>query len=515
MKDLLKNNMPETNTIEKGKDIYSFGFDKNLNRIIPNASTGVVYDTIENSLNLGSMLSGGNLSLKTLSIGGLVKQVAQGDDINAAIDSVNKEGGGTVQLLGKTYLYNSDIELKSNVVLAGAGKDVTVIDFRGQGFAVICKGSASNIIKNVGVQNLTIQNSNRGAGLDFDFTDFIKVENVRLFSNDNHGIRFDRCQSYQLFNVLSDSNSTNGFNWIGSSTRTNSEFILYNCVARSNSGIGFSLTSSTSGATIKNFSFIGCIADSNTGDGFDFSASGVTDNWDGNLMGCISISNSGIGYDISADVSNIVFVSCRSKSNTGDGFENDGLDISLIGCGSTSQTVNLDINARTCIVGGDFENDTLVTPADSGQISLLSTIPHIAQANLGNSAHTRTNYDRMKNTSGDTIRAGDVVIIKASTGFGEQVDRTTIQGNDKVWGINIAACTNNSICDIQTHGGYSVANVNNIYSSIAVGDLLGTFTESGYLREAVAGDQVIAMSLEAPTLSTASIGILIMSPRLI
>ena len=100
---------------QSSSDIYDLGFDRGLNREIPDNSTGVVYDTIENATNAASVLSGGNLNLKTLTIGGLTRQVAPGDDIQAAIDAVNREGGGTVQLLAKTYNPTFDINLKSNV----------------------------------------------------------------------------------------------------------------------------------------------------------------------------------------------------------------------------------------------------------------------------------------------------------------------------------------------------------------------------------------------------------------
>lgn len=120
--------------------IYDYGFDNNLNKKIADNSSGVVYDTVDNALNTGSMLQGGNLTLKTLSIGGLVRQVAPGDDIQAAIDAVNREGGGTVQLLAKTYTINDDINMRSNVSLVGQGIGVTIINFVGN-FSIITDGS--------------------------------------------------------------------------------------------------------------------------------------------------------------------------------------------------------------------------------------------------------------------------------------------------------------------------------------------------------------------------------------
>lgn len=111
-------------------EISDYGFDKLLNKPIDNASTGVVYDSVDQQ-NTGSIVQGGNLTLKTLSIGGLVRQVAPGDDINAAIDAVSREGGGTVQLLAKTYTITSNILMRSEVALVGAGVGITIIECAG------------------------------------------------------------------------------------------------------------------------------------------------------------------------------------------------------------------------------------------------------------------------------------------------------------------------------------------------------------------------------------------------
>lgn len=50
-------------------DIFSYGFDKSLNREIPSGNNPTVYDTVENAINTGSILVG-NLSAARLNIGG-------------------------------------------------------------------------------------------------------------------------------------------------------------------------------------------------------------------------------------------------------------------------------------------------------------------------------------------------------------------------------------------------------------------------------------------------------------
>ena len=128
------------------KTIYDFGFDRLLNKIVNSVSTGLVYDPIGSSLNVAQVLSGGQLTLKSLSIGGLIKQVAPGDDIQAAIDAVNRDGGGVVQFLAKTYRINSPINLRANVSLIGAGIGSTIIDLSAiSGSKLIFNGIARTI----------------------------------------------------------------------------------------------------------------------------------------------------------------------------------------------------------------------------------------------------------------------------------------------------------------------------------------------------------------------------------
>ena len=283
-------------------NLQDFGFDKLLNKPIDSNSTGVVYDTVDNALNTGSILQGGNLTLKTLSIGGLVRQVAPGDDIQAAIDAVNREGGGTVQLLAKTYTLTANINMKSNVVLMGVGRDVTILEFNGSSLGVLVTGtSQGTYISNFSIKNLTLQNSNNIAGLDISFASFFNLENIKVSSCDQKGLRITGCLDYNLFNVISTTNTGNGFEIIGDATDGNYRFILYQCYALLNTGKGFLFTNSASSA-LKFFSMINCTAESNDGVGIDFNSSIAASTLLGKFMACTSSNNNNVGIKGSSNI---------------------------------------------------------------------------------------------------------------------------------------------------------------------------------------------------------------------
>src|SRR3990167_9224356 len=65
-----------------------------------------------------------------------IKTVVAGGNIQDAIDTLNAEGGGEVRLSAGTHFATSDIDVKSNVTLVGAGVGVTIIDFNGGAFGV-------------------------------------------------------------------------------------------------------------------------------------------------------------------------------------------------------------------------------------------------------------------------------------------------------------------------------------------------------------------------------------------
>ena len=363
-------------------DVFDYNFNKLLNKPIDDASTGVVYDTVENALNTGSIVQGGNLTLKTLSIGSLVRQVAPGDDINAAIDAVSREGGGTVQLLAKTYIITSSIRMKSKVSLVGAGVGVTILEMAGayelraepsENFytggsitsvtsQVNVTGSGTNWLGNVTAgQQIFLNNrwhviaavtGNTTLILAEEYTGptisagtayriITPIQNILLrgFTIQNstaNNIFMNGCRGVVMIAVLSN-NSTGGQNvyianssvlgldGVISGSSTNAGFLFENCGL-----IGCEDSPATASAngyvldTCKDGNFISCIAEGNTADGI-------------NVTGCSAIyfniiasQNGGQGIEFVSGNSECWVHDSSIKNNTSDGIKLTGTSNSMI-----------------------------------------------------------------------------------------------------------------------------------------------------------------------------------------
>jgi len=126
-----------------------------------------------------------------------------------------------------------------------------------------------------------------------------------------------------------------------------------------------------------------------------------------------------------------------------------------------------------------------------------------------------SDFRQMKNTSGGSLAAGDLVVWKA-VAAGNEVTTTTTLGDDKVYGMAVATITNNSLGYIQTLGKTTLLKVDGT-TDIAVGDPLTAFTTAGIACKASAGDMVFAYALEAYTANDSAgvIDALLITPRLI
>lgn len=497
-------------------DIYSLGFDKSLNRDIQNTSSSVVYNSIDDGVNTGQIPSGGNLNLKTLNIGGLVRQVAPGDDIQAAIDAVSREGGGTVQFLAKTYSLSNILTCKDGVSLKGAGRDLTILDFFNGSFGIDCKGSSSSILQNWSISDMTIQNSGASAGLDIDFADYWTLQNIRVSSCANGGIKIDHSQDFFIQNIRSDSNGSYGLFLTSSNVtgkRNTTNFSINLCLTDSNTTHGMFIQHDSSGSTsVRRFFIFGCISNSNGGAGFYFEPTGSSGtNWRGRLASCNSFSNTGIGFDVNSSLmSDLVFVACKSDNNGDDGFEVDSKDILLVGCDSESNSgLDYDINHQEVVLSGCKSTDGVDLSSTEIDINEASAFGTLRGTNITNRELTWC-----KNNSGQTLRGGNVVILDSTT-TGEDITTTTTNGDNKVLGVVQGGGAAGSVFPVVTRGKVITLYANNGTSSISVGDWLSTYSHAYYAKKAVAGDTVFAMALSTPTTSTASISALLVSPRLI
>ena len=198
----------------------------------------------------------------------------------------------------------------------------------------------------------------------------------------------------------------------------------------------------------------------------------------------------------------------------------------------TSTGITISTGAESVVISGNHieSADTGINVANSGidETVISGNTFEFCTTNLtdsGTGTNTTGNtglpptlekhHVRVKNTSGATINAGNLVVWKA-VAAGDEVTTTTTAGDDKVYGVASAAITNNSYGLVQVAGKTTLLTVNGT-TDIAIGDQLTSFTAAGIAAKAAAGDMVIAYALEAYTTddSLGVIDALIVSPRLI
>lgn len=205
----------------------------------------------------------------------------------------------------------------------------------------------------------------------------------------------------------------------------------------------------------------------------------------------------------------------------------------LIGAG-TSNTVGIHIGSGiddSCVTGNTIRNvltgvniaasscdRTLVSnnafSAVTTPVTDLGTASTIT-CNTGVDANITKEVRKMKNTSGATINAGNVVILKAAAN-GDEITTTTSAGDSKVFGVATAAISDTAYGNVQVIGKTTILTVNGT-TDIAIGDYLSCYTSAGIAQKASAGHMVFAMALEAYTADDSSgvIDALILNPRLI
>ncbi|MCH7536147.1 MAG: right-handed parallel beta-helix repeat-containing protein [Bacteroidetes bacterium] len=428
--------------------------------------------------------------------------VNPGENIQNAIETLRAEdNGGTIFLRAGTHLVEYEITGISKVNMVGAGRDSTILEFNSGATGLSYVGTSSAILENFILADFTLQNSNNAAGIDIDFSDFFRIENVRITSCDQVGIRILRSRNFTITNVLSDNNTGNGFVLTGDGTRSQSVFSLLNCRSGSNA-IGYVI----SGSNQFIFSFVGCVADNNSGDGFDF-GTGTTSI--ATVTGGRSDTNGGIGYDINN--LDITFQGCIADSNTGDGFEVSQLNVRLIGTKASGNGTEYDINTSTIMMGCGIPFGLSTVPSD--ELSETDTQNSKIWGTFGGNTRTEKLSYRMLNSSGGELVLGDVVTFNAAAD-GDEITTTTTQGDDLVFGMILATTANGSYGPVLGIG-YTVRLIVDGTTDIAIGDYLGTFTTAKIAMKAAAGDMAFAIALEAYTTddSAGIINALLVTPR--
>lgn len=253
----------------------------------------------------------------------------------------------------------------------------------------------------------------------------------------------------------------------------------------------------------------------NIGAGAGIYIDGGTTDWlvTGNRVN-ISTTNAssyGVYIDATRGVFSSNYVTNGSLSRIGVSVAGTRDNININGNTIYNFATGIEIQASTSdactIVGNDLSGNT--TPiADSGTATTI-------KSNTGVSPLFEKEFMYMKNTSGSTINAGNLVVYK-SVAAGNEVTTSTTGGDNKVFGVASAAISNNASGYIQTLGKTTILTADGT-TDIAVGDFLTHFTTAGIAKKAAAADTAIAIALEAFTTdaSTGVLDALIIKPRLI
>ena len=211
----------------------------------------------------------------------------------------------------------------------------------------------------------------------------------------------------------------------------------------------------------------------------------------------------------------IDFASCNNGSfsitgnsinSSGQSADNTYYGISIVGSSNFTVTGNsifgkssanqiksgifVDATSQSAIVTGNS-----IINAKTSAITNNST-KSIVKDNQGGSSVEDTNIKWMKNTSGGTIAAGALVVLK-SVAAGNEITVSTTAGDPNLYGMNIASLTDTSWGYVQTLGKTTLLKVNGT-AAIGIGDWItqkaGT---AGIGVKAVTGNTVIAKALEA------------------
>jgi len=434
--------------------------------------------------------------------------VNPGENIQKAIDAVEKDGDGVVSLVTGTHSVDYNITLPQGLTLKGAGSQgATIIDFSNGAYSIKIQGIVGNNVLNCSIQDLLIKRSTADAAIDLQYAQQVRVINVVISSCTKDGFRIRNSGAIDCERILVDS-CRDGIIINGSSSDDVFAVRFYSCTSQNNSQNGFYVN--TGGAdAVQNIWFFGCRAGDNTKTGFAFAGGAELNS---GLINCEAVDNSIHGFSLAAE--DISVIGCNAKNNTQVGFLNNDSDNRIIGCSSEGSGIR-DYHIALQSNAGQLIGNNTRPGATQDPSTELSDPDSYSNIDLGENGTwtTQKTVLRMKNNSGGERSEGETAVWDTSTS-GNQFTTTTTQGDDKVVGMIMETIANGQWGYILVLGKTTKLKVNGT-TDIAAGDLLGTFTSAGIAMKAAAGDMAFAMSLEAYATddSNGVINALLISPR--
>lgn len=135
--------------------------------------------------------------------------VRPGESIQSAIDQLAAQGGGVVRLDQGIHTVISQINLKSQITLVGAGRDYTRIQYQGTGAAI---GTTQKILTDVAVKDLTLEGERGAANLSHGMllqgidpvssrNSRIALQNLIIKDFNVHGVHMKRTSNIIMSNT--------------------------------------------------------------------------------------------------------------------------------------------------------------------------------------------------------------------------------------------------------------------------------------------------------------------------
>jgi hypothetical protein len=412
-------------------------------------------------------------------------------EIQAAINALATTGG-TVKLLEGTYTIGATINLASNVILEGCGKGTKITTAGAITITMITATSKDY----VWVRNIFLyQPTYAVTGISFNTCNYSKITGMFINTYDT-GINWNTGQYNEIRNNIIWQQTAYSSTWAVTVNAFNQSIIANNLIYQNSSGL--SLLNSTSVVIYGNIFNTSIYKNIQVGNGTGqilcignlLLGISTTDANNGALY--LTGNESGIYAEnfilgVPSPLPAIRIYGDITDNAKGILISNNSINVSGYG---------IDINGTDPAYIQDIIIQNNYIKATAGAFNNISgTRITIAQNNIGIDASQVKEYVRMKNTSGASLVAGNVVVLKSVAG-GNEVTTTTIAGDNKVFGMAVESIADNSFGYIQILGKTTLLKVNGT-TAIAIGDFLSTYTEAGIAKKAASGEMAFAIALEA------------------
>ena len=462
--------------------------------------------------------------------------------LGAAIAAASS--GWTIWVRAGTYTEGAITSSVTNLTIIGENEATTVLDFSSHNFTMTGNYLVLNKLNftfTTGIMDVeadyskmySCNYSKSGAGMTKFFSDYGVISNSYFYENatgnefklwfggQNQGALFTITNNKFVSNptgeapgtiLVSGICSNNLFSQSGTGNKvmvgvSNPDSVFVGNLIRMNAynaaAQGLSLTGAQS--TVVGNVFMGATGYSQVG----IVSSGANDLISGNSFYRVdgkAIQHSGIAGTINGN-------NMYTSTTTGTGIEVTAGDDTLVSDntirGFTKGIEIIDSTSdRVSIQNNKFASNT-TNIIDAGTVTTISN-------NSGVPATQEKINLLMKNTSGGSIAAGNLVTLKAVAAGDEVTMVSTTAGDNKIFGIAAEAIADTAYGYIQVTGKTVLMKVNGT-TDIAIGDYISHFTTAGIGQKAAAGHTAIAVALEAYTTDNSSgvIDALIISPRLI